>query len=89
MTFEELVAEIRQDAPPGSVTVVSYEGIKFARDAGIDCLALGGSLVLSACDSRLRLSRGAAASSRHEGGVSVVRVRLLKNSHAESYTNRT
>ena len=34
--FEKLVAELRRDAP-GRVTVVSYAGIKFARDAGIDC----------------------------------------------------
>ena len=35
VTFEELVAEIRKDAP-GRVTVVSYDGLKFALDCGID-----------------------------------------------------
>jgi hypothetical protein len=35
MTFEELVADIRKDAP-GRVTVVSYEGLKFAMDCGIN-----------------------------------------------------
>jgi hypothetical protein len=35
VTFEELVAEIRKDAP-GRVTVVSYAGLKFALDCGID-----------------------------------------------------
>jgi hypothetical protein len=35
MTFEELVAVIHKDAP-GRVTVVSYDGLKFALDCGID-----------------------------------------------------
>jgi len=35
MTFEDLVAEIRKEAP-GRVTVVSYEGLKFALDCGIE-----------------------------------------------------
>lgn len=35
MTFDELVAEMRKDAP-GRVTVVSYSGLKFALDCGID-----------------------------------------------------
>jgi len=35
MTFDELVTELRKDAP-GRVTVVSYEGLKFAMDCGID-----------------------------------------------------
>ena len=43
VTFEELVAEIRKDAP-GRVTVVSYESIKFARDVGIDCWDLAGTM---------------------------------------------
>lgn len=34
---------LRQDAP-GRVTVVSYVGIKFARDAGIDVWHLAGSM---------------------------------------------
>jgi hypothetical protein len=43
VTFEELVAEVRKDVP-GRVTTVSYAGIKFARDAGIDCWHLAGSM---------------------------------------------
>jgi hypothetical protein len=35
VTFEDLVAEIRKDAL-GRVTVVSYDGLKFALDCGID-----------------------------------------------------
>ena len=35
MTFEDAVTEIRKEAP-GRVTVVSYEGLKFAMDCGID-----------------------------------------------------
>jgi hypothetical protein len=39
MTFEELVAEIRTVAPAGRVTVVSYNGLKFALDCGIDIIS--------------------------------------------------
>jgi hypothetical protein len=41
--FDEVVSELRQEFP-GQVTVVSYAGIKFARDAGIDCWHLAGSM---------------------------------------------
>jgi hypothetical protein len=44
VTFEELVEEIRKDAP-GGVTVGSYESIRFARACGIDCWHLAGTLV--------------------------------------------
>ena len=40
--FDEVVSEMRAAAPPGRVTVVAYAGIKFARDAGIDCWHLAG-----------------------------------------------
>jgi hypothetical protein len=43
MTFDELVSELRQENP-GKVTVVSYAGIKFARDCGIDVWYLAGSM---------------------------------------------
>ena len=43
VTFEELVAEIRKDAP-GKVMAVSYAGIKFAREVGIDCWHLAGTM---------------------------------------------
>jgi hypothetical protein len=35
MTFDDVVKELRKDAP-GRVTVVSYDGLKFALDCGID-----------------------------------------------------
>lgn len=41
VSFDELVTEIRKDH---QVTVVSYAGIKFARDCGIDCWHLAGSM---------------------------------------------
>jgi len=36
LTFENAAAEIRKCAPPGAVTLVSYGGLKFAMDCGID-----------------------------------------------------
>lgn len=36
MLFENAVAEIRKYAPTGMVTVVSYSGLKFAMDCGLD-----------------------------------------------------
>jgi hypothetical protein len=36
MNFDDAVDEIRAVAP-GRVTVVSYAGLKFARECGIDC----------------------------------------------------
>jgi hypothetical protein len=35
--FDDLVDELRAVAPPGRVTVVSYSGLKFARECGIGC----------------------------------------------------
>jgi len=43
MTFDDVVKEFRTVAP-GRVTVVSYDGIKFARDCGIDCWHLAGTM---------------------------------------------
>ena len=43
VSFDELVNDARKDNP-GRVTVVSYAGIKFARDCGIDCWHLSGSM---------------------------------------------
>jgi hypothetical protein len=36
VAFEDLVAEMRREFP-GRLTVVSYAGLKFARECGIDC----------------------------------------------------
>jgi hypothetical protein len=41
--FDELLSELRKENP-GRVTVVSYAGIKFARDCGIDVWYLAGSM---------------------------------------------
>lgn len=38
VTFDDLVAEIRKDAP-GRVTVVSYDGLLFALQCGIDIIS--------------------------------------------------
>lgn len=43
VSFDELVAENRKEMP-GRVTVVSYDSIKFARNAGIDCWDLAGTM---------------------------------------------
>ena len=43
MTFDDAVKELRTVAP-GRVTVVSYAGIKFARDCGIDCWDLAATI---------------------------------------------
>lgn len=43
MDFDALKKEMRAVAP-GRVTVVSYQGIKFARDVGIDCWHLAGTM---------------------------------------------
>ena len=43
VSFDELVTTL-QKSHPGCVTVVSYESIKFARDCGIDCWHLAGSM---------------------------------------------
>ena len=34
--FDDLVSTLRKDAP-GRVTVLTYEGLKFALECGIDC----------------------------------------------------
>jgi len=39
MTFDELVKEMRTVAGPGRVTVVTYDGLKFALDCGIDIIS--------------------------------------------------
>jgi hypothetical protein len=44
MTFDDVVKELRTVAAPGRVTVVSYEGIKFARECGIDCWHLAATM---------------------------------------------
>jgi hypothetical protein len=67
VTFEELVAEIRKDAP-GHVTTVSYAGIKFARDAGIDCWYLAGSLAFQHVIYDHGTPRRTAATEGFEGG---------------------
>ena len=36
LTFENATAEIRKCAPADGVTLVSYSGLKFAMDCGID-----------------------------------------------------
>lgn len=41
--FDSVVSELRKENP-GRVTVVSYAGIKFARECGIDCWHLAGSM---------------------------------------------
>ena len=43
MDFDGLVKEMRTVAP-GRVTVVSYKGIRFARECGIDCWHLAGTM---------------------------------------------
>jgi hypothetical protein len=47
VTFEELVAEIRKDMP-GRVTVVSYDGLKFALDCGIEVWDFAETITLQA-----------------------------------------
>ncbi len=37
--FDSLVKEMRTVAGPGKVTVVSYDGLKFAMDCGIDIIS--------------------------------------------------
>jgi hypothetical protein len=37
--FDELVTELRKVAPLGHVTVVSYAGLKIARELGIDIIS--------------------------------------------------
>ena len=37
MTLDDAVKELRKTAPPGRVTVVSYSGLKLAREIGVDC----------------------------------------------------
>jgi len=41
--FEQLVSDLRKEFP-GQVVVVTYAGLKFARDCGIDCWYLAGSM---------------------------------------------
>jgi hypothetical protein len=41
--FDDAVKAIRKDAP-GRVTVVSYEGVRFARSVGIDCWDLAATM---------------------------------------------
>jgi hypothetical protein len=43
VSFYELVEALRE-GHPGQVTVMSYESVKFARDCGIDCWHLAGSM---------------------------------------------
>jgi hypothetical protein len=43
VSFDEFVSGL-QKSHPGRVTVVSYESVKFARDCGIDCWHLAGSM---------------------------------------------
>ena len=38
MNFDELVTEMRKIVAPGHVTVVSYSGLKIARELGIDII---------------------------------------------------
>ena len=44
MTFESAVKEMRKCVPPGRVTVVSYNGLKHARECGIDCWDFAGTM---------------------------------------------
>jgi hypothetical protein len=39
MTFDELVKEMRTVAGPGRLTTVSYTGLKFALECGIDIIS--------------------------------------------------
>lgn len=39
MTFDDLVKEMRTVGGPGKVTVVTYDGLKFAMDCGIDIIS--------------------------------------------------
>jgi len=43
MKTDDLIQDLRRQFP-GRITVVSYEGIKTARDLGIDCWHLAGSI---------------------------------------------
>ena len=43
VTFDKLVTDVRKELTD-TVTAVSYDGVKFARDAGIDCWHLAGSM---------------------------------------------
>ena len=36
--FDDVVEELRKVAPAGSVTVVTYAGLAFARECGIDIM---------------------------------------------------
>jgi hypothetical protein len=38
MNFDDAVKELRKVARPGAVTVVSYRGLKIARELGVDII---------------------------------------------------
>ena len=48
MNFDTLVKEMRKVAGPGKVTTVSYSGLKFAMDCGIDVWDYAETLSLAA-----------------------------------------